>query len=176
MQKVLKEREMTIVRYCFGIGCPEKGLEEIGDLFNLPAAFITPLTIAIVPEISGAIAKGANAAARKTSEDAMRISAVISLPMGVGLTVLAYPIMNVLYPNSNAAGPVLLAIMGAASFFVCTVLMENAILQASGHEKLTMVTMISGGLVKIIVNWFLVAQRSINIYGAPVESEFASEG
>ena len=35
MQKVLKEREMTIVRYCFGIGCPEKGLEEIGDLFNL---------------------------------------------------------------------------------------------------------------------------------------------
>ena len=137
-------------------------------LFNLPAAFITPLTIAIVPEISGAIAKGANAAARKTSEDAMRISAVISLPMGVGLTVLAYPIMNVLYPNSNAAGPGLLAIMGAASFFVCTVLMENAILQASGHEKLTMVTMISGGLVKIIVNWFLVAQRSINIYGAPV--------
>ena len=136
-------------------------------LFNLPAAFITPLTIAIVPEISGAIAKGANAAARKTS-DAMRISAVISLPMGVGLTVLAYPIMNVLYPNSNAAGPGLLAIMGAASFFVCTVLMENAILQASGHEKLTMVTMISGGLVKIIVNWFLVAQRSINIYGAPV--------
>ncbi len=67
--------------------------------------------------------------------------------------------MNVLYPNSNAAGPGLLAIMGAASFFVCTVLMENAILQASGHEKLTMVTMISGGLVKIIVNWFLVAQR-----------------
>ena len=88
--------------------------------------------------------------------------------MGVGLTVLAYPIMNVLYPNSNAAGPGLLAIMGAASFFVCTVLMENAILQASGHEKLTMVTMISGGLVKIIVYWFLVAQRSINIYGAPV--------
>lgn len=137
-------------------------------LFNLPAAFITPLTIAIVPEISGAIAKGANAAARKTSADAMRISAVISLPMGVGLMVLAYPIMNVLYPNSNAAGPGLLAVMGAASFFVCTVLMENAILQASGHEKLTMVTMISGGLVKIIVNWFLVAQRSINIYGAPV--------
>ena len=57
-------------------------------LFNLPAAFITPLTIAIVPEISGAIAKGANAAARRTSADAMRISAVISLPMGVGLTVL----------------------------------------------------------------------------------------
>ena len=138
-------------------------------LFNLPAAFITPLTIAIVPEISGAIAKGANAAARRTSRTRCA-SRGHQLPMGMGLTVLAYPIMNVLYPNSNAAGPGLLAIMGAASFFVCTVLMENAILQASGHEKLTMVTMISGGLVKIIVNWFLVAQRSINIYGARRDS------
>ena len=137
-------------------------------LFNLPAAFITPLTIAIVPAISGAIARGAKKEGAKIAEDSMRISAVISLPMGVGLMVLSEPIMNVLYPNSNAAGPGLLTIMGAASFFVCIVLMENAVLQASGKEKLTMVTMISGGLIKIGVNWFLVARPEINIYGAPV--------
>lgn len=137
-------------------------------LFNLPAAFITPLTIAIVPAISGAIARGAKKEGAKIAEDSMRISAVISLPMGVGLMVLSEPIMNVLYPNSNAAGPGLLTIMGAASFFVCIVLMENAVLQASGKEKLTMLTMISGGLIKIAVNWFLVARPEINIYGAPV--------
>lgn len=137
-------------------------------LFNLPAAFITPLTIAIVPAISGAIARGAKKEGAKIAEDSMRISAVISLPMGVGLMVLSAPIMNVLYPNSNEAGPGLLTIMGAASFFVCIVLMENAVLQASGKEKLTMLTMISGGLIKIGVNWFLVARPEINIYGAPV--------
>lgn len=137
-------------------------------LFNLPAAFITPLTIAIVPAISAAHAKKHRSEAAKISEDSMRISAALSMPMGVGLTVLSRPIMNVLYPNSNAAGPGLLAIMGIASFFVCIVLMENAILQASGREKLTMLTMITGGLVKIGVNWLLVAQRPINIYGAPV--------
>lgn len=137
-------------------------------LFNLPAAFITPLTVAIVPAISGAIARRAHTDAAKIGEDSMRISAVIGMPMGVGLTVLSEPIMNVLYPNSNAAGPGLLAVMGAASFFVCVVLMENAILQASGKEKLTMITMVVGGLVKIAVNWFLVAQRNINIYGAPI--------
>jgi stage V sporulation protein B len=62
----------------------------------------------------------------------------------------------------------LLRVMGIASFFVCLVLMENAILQASGREKLTMVTLITGGLIKIAVNWFLVARRDVNIYGAPV--------
>ncbi len=137
-------------------------------LFNLPAAFITPLTIAIVPAISGAIARRDNAEAAKISEDSMRISAVISMPMGVGLMVLSEPIMNVLYPNSNAAGPGILSVMGAASFFVCIVLMENAVLQASGKERLTMLTMISGGVIKIAVNWFLVARPEINIYGAPV--------
>ena len=137
-------------------------------LFNLPAAFITPLTISIVPAISGAYARGHRGEAMKTAEDSLRISAAIALPMGVGLAVMSRPIMNLLYPNSNAAGPGLLSIMGIASFFVCLVLMENAVLQASGKEKLTMITLISGGVIKIVVNWFLVAQRGINIYGAPI--------
>ena len=137
-------------------------------LFNLPAAFITPLTISIVPAISGAFARGHRAEAMKTAEDSMRISAAIALPMGVGLAVMSKPIMDLLYPNSNAAGPGLLSIMGIASFFVCLVLMENAVLQASGKERLTMLTLISGGVIKIVVNWFLVAQPGINIYGAPV--------
>lgn len=137
-------------------------------LFNLPAAFITPLTISIVPAISGALAIHHHKEATRITEDSLRISAVLSLPMGVGLMVLAEPIMEVLYPNSNAAGPGLLGIMGLASFFVCIVLMENAILVSSGKEKLTMVTLISGGVIKIIVNWFLVARPEINIYGAPI--------
>jgi len=33
--KVLKEREIIIIRECFGLGCPEKGLEEIGDELGL---------------------------------------------------------------------------------------------------------------------------------------------
>ena len=98
----------------------------------------------------------------------MRISAFLAIPMGVGLSVLARPIMDVLYPGSHLAGAGLLQIMGVASFFVCLVLMENAILQASGREKLTMVTLITGGVIKIVINWFLVARRDINIYGAPV--------
>ncbi|HAT61725.1 MAG TPA: RNA polymerase subunit sigma [Prevotella sp.] len=35
MERVLKEREKTIVCECFGIGCQELGLEEIGDQLGL---------------------------------------------------------------------------------------------------------------------------------------------
>ena len=145
---------------------------KVQTLFNLPAAFMTPLTIAIVPAVAGAIAKGNRHEAEKTSEDAMRIASVISMPMGVGLAVLSFPIVNVLYPNSHKAGPGLLSIMGIASFFVCIVLMENAILQASGKEKLPMIALISGSLLKIAVNWIIIAIPSINIYGAPIGTLF----
>ncbi len=141
---------------------------KVQTLFNLPAAFMTPLTIAIVPAVAGAMARGRKEEAEKTSEDAMRIASVVSMPMGVGLAILSFPIVNVLYPNSHEAGPGLLSIMGIASFFVCVVLMENAILQASGKERLPMIALISGSVLKIIINWIIIAIPAINIYGAPV--------
>ncbi len=141
---------------------------KVQTLFNLPAAFMTPLTIAIVPAVAGAIARGRVDEAAKTSEDAMRIASVISMPMGVGLAVLSFPIVNILYPHSNKAGPGLLSIMGVASFFVCIVLMENAILQASGKERLPMIALVTGSLLKIAVNWVIISIPSVNIYGAPI--------
>ncbi|MBQ6372321.1 MAG: polysaccharide biosynthesis protein [Oscillospiraceae bacterium] len=143
---------------------------EAQTLYNLPAAFITPLTISVVPAIAAANVRGENDKATKISEDSMRIAAAVCLPMGIGLAVLSTPIMRVIYRGSHGSGPVLLAILGVTSFFVCMVLMENAILQASGREKYTMITLITGGLIKISVNWFLVADPRINIYGAALGS------
>ena len=35
LKKVLKDREIVIIKECFGLGCQEKGLEEIGSQLNL---------------------------------------------------------------------------------------------------------------------------------------------
>ena len=141
---------------------------EAQTIFNLPAAIITPLTISVVPAITAAAVRGENDLATKISEDSMRIAAVLAMPMGVGLAVLSRPIMGVIFHDNHPAGPTLLAVMGIAAFFVCMVLMENAILQANGKEMLPMITMIVGGVVKVTLNYFLVAQPHINIFGAPV--------
>ena len=103
----------------------------------------------------------------------MRIVSVLAMPMGIGLAVLSEPIMRVIYKDGHVAAPRLLAIMGLAAFFVCMVLMENAILQAAGKELLPMITLVIGGLAKVILNYFLVADPRIHIYGAPVGT-FAS--
>lgn len=137
-------------------------------LFNLPAAFITPLTISIVPAISAKLVMNARGEAGKISEDSLRISMAIALPMGIGLAVLSEPIMNVVYPNAHSSGPLLLCLLGIASVFVCFSLMSTAVLQATGKERLTLYSIVAGGLVKITINWFIVAIPTVNIYGAAI--------
>ncbi len=137
-------------------------------LYNLPAAFVTPLTISVVPAISACVAKCAYKEGSDIAEASVRITSLIALPMGVGLSVLSTPIMRVLYWGSHESGPMLLTFMGAASFFVCIALITNAILQAHGNEKYPVYSMIVGGLTKIGINWVLVGNPAINIYGAPI--------
>ncbi len=145
-------------------GVYSKGL----TLFNVPSSFITPVAVAVVPVIAASIARKRNGETKATVESCMRITNLLALPMAIGLCVLSKPIFNVLYPNSNENGPALLAILGIASYFVCCYTITNGVLQSSGHEKLALVSLPIGGLIKIGVNYILVGNPDINIIGAPV--------
>ena len=137
-------------------------------LYNLPAAFITPLTISVVPSIAACVAAKKGLESCEIGESCVRIASIICLPMGVGLSVLSYPIVNVVYPSSHEAGASLLMLLGIASVFVCWALISNAVLQAHGNERYPVYSMIVGGLVKIGVNWVLVGNPEIGIIGAPI--------
>lgn len=137
-------------------------------LYNLPPAFVTPLVMSVVPAVSAYLASKKWQEAGKTAEDALRITLVVCLPMGVGMSIIANSLMNIIYHGSHSSGPLILSIMGIASFFVCFSLVQNAVLQAHGNERLTIVSLLIGGAIKIAIDWILVGIPSINIYGAPI--------
>ncbi|MDL2300202.1 polysaccharide biosynthesis protein [Clostridiaceae bacterium OttesenSCG-928-D20] len=138
-------------------------------LYNLPVAFITPLTISVVPAISAAIAVNNHREAADISSSSIRMTSIIAVPMGIGLAALAAPIISTIYPRiENNTGPLILFLLGIASIFVCVLLTSNSILQASGNERLPIISMLVGGAVKIVVTWVLVGDPEIHIYGAPV--------
>ena len=138
--------------------------------YNLPSYFITPLILTVVPAVAGCMAQRRRDEASEIAESTLRIGAVVALPMAVGLSVLAEPIIHTLYWGSNPAGAPLLRALGPAAFFVCMALLSNAVLQAIGREQLPVLSIAVGGVVKIGVNWFLVGSPQINIFGAPVGS------
>lgn len=137
-------------------------------LYNLPAAFVIPLTISIMPAITAFVVQKKHQDAGEIAESAIRISGVISLPMGIGMAVLSAPIMGVLYPTGHASGGLLLTLLGFAAFFVCLASISTAVLQASQRELYPVLSMLVGGLVKVGVNWMLVGNPNVNIYGAPI--------
>lgn len=139
------------------------------SLHNLPGSFMTAFTAAIIPAVSAALARHSEVGAARITGSVFRITALLAMPMGVGLLVMAKPIMRLLYPGYDVSitGP-LLAIAGPAAICVCLVLVSNSVLQAYGHVNLPIITTLIGGGVKILSNYRLVAIPEINIYGAPI--------
>lgn len=145
------------------------------DLINLPSSFVYPVTMSLIPFAAAAMARRDRASANRIISSAFRLIALLALPAGVGLSVLSAPILLMLYPaqqtDAIAAGPHL-QILGIACIFICLMILTNAILQAYGHERIPIYTMIVGGLVKIGMNYVLVGNPDINIHGAPISTLF----
>lgn len=140
------------------------------SVYNLPFNLMVPFTACIVPGVSACIARRDGRGARRTTESALRISALVALPCGFGLLTLGGPIINLLTVGNvdvSVAGP-LLSILGIASIFVCIQVVASAILQANGIVNLPIVTMVIGGVCKVLVSYTLVGNPKIMIYGAPI--------
>ncbi len=139
------------------------------NIFNLPSSFMVAITACIIPAISACFAKHDARGAKRIAESSLRVSALIALPAGIGLTVLAGPIMTLLYSNTDhAVTDPCMEILGIASIFVCLMFICNAILQSSGHVQLPILVMAVGCVAKLLTNNFLVRQEGIGIIGAPV--------
>ena len=139
------------------------------SVYNLPFNLMVPLTACIVPAVSACIARRDRVGAGRTTESAMRMAALIALPCGAGLFALGGPIVKVVTVgnvDASIAGP-LLSILGIASALVCIQTVATSILQANGIVNLPIVTMIVGGVSKIIVSYTLVGNPKFMVYGAP---------
>ena len=142
-------------------------------LFALPPSFIYPVTVSLVPDIAAALARGDRAAAGRSTAAALKLTTLIALPAGAGLSVLAGPILRLLYPavpTTAEAAAYHLTILGIACIFVCLMVATNGVLQAYGKEYIPVVTLLCGGILKIVTNYLMVGDPTTNVRGAPVST------
>ncbi len=150
----------------------QKGIYNMTQtIFNMPCAFITPITISIIPAITAQLTTGEIRGAKATEESAARVTALISAPCAVGLAVLAQPVTALLggYSGENLAlATQLMGVLGLCILFNAAVLLTNAIMQAHGHVTLPVVNMFVGGILKLIAISILTRNPHIGILGAPI--------
>ena len=137
-------------------------------IFNMPCAFITPITISI---ITAQLTTRKDLEAKATEESAIRITGLISMPCAFGLGLLAQPVTALLggYTGDNLVlATKLMTILGFSIMFNAVVLVTTAIMQAHGHATRPVINMLIGGMLKLAAVFFLTGNPSIGIVGTPV--------
>lgn len=143
-------------------------------IFTLPSSLIVSISVSVVPAIAAAIALKKYKESAGIMSSSLKLMNLFALPAGMGICVLSDPIYRVFYwyhaIDGSSNGPLILAIMGIASYFVCFQLVSTALVQASGSERVPLISMAVGSVVKLIINWTLVGTPSIGIIGAPIST------
>ena len=145
-------------------GIYTKGL----TIFNLPPALIVPIAVSVVPAIAAARAGGKTDQAGNIMQTSVKLVNLLAMPAAGGIMALSGPILTAVYGDTREITATILTILGAASFFVCLNLITTAILQANGHERITMLTFPIGGVFLVGLDYVLVGNPNIGIVGSPV--------
>lgn len=107
-------------------------------------------------------------------EKILKMSSIISIPMGLGLSSLSYQIMDLIYNTLHSGEHIseifissqIMSIFGIASIFISLSTPICSMLQAIGRADLPVKILSIGMIIKILLNYILVGIPSINIRGA----------
>lgn len=140
-------------------------------VYQIPASLMVAITASVIPAVTVFYERRNRRGAARVVGSALKTASILALPSGVGMLVLGKPIVMLLFPrlDPEIAGPIL-SILGAANIFVCLTLVCNSILQAHGVLHLPIATMVIGGVIMVIFDFFVVAIPSVNIFGSPIGS------
>ena len=139
-------------------------LGKVDILVSIPHTFNTALVVPLIPVITELIVtKQKNKAVNKINT-CMKISSIIAFPCAMGLTILATPLFNTIYPNASS-GAYLLQIEIWAVIFSLLAQTAYASLNGIGRLYIPGVSVIIGAIVKYILNIIFIP-----IYGEVVIS------
>lgn len=143
-------------------------------LFSLTPSLISPIAMSAVPIIASSIKnRDSGETMRKVILSSLELTLFIAIPASIGLSVFSREIISLIFPGDsvtlNTAVP-LLSLLSPAVVCACLITITNAILQACGKAGKTIISMMTGALVKAIFEYILVSQPSVNIFGAPLST------
>ena len=146
-------------------------------LFSLAPALVSAVALPLVPALSHAIAKGKDDEQANTVTDALKLTSIIAMPLGVGMSLFSKQLLSLVFKGEAQAIEVsapLLSMLGVSVTMSCFITVGNAVLQAYGKCNIPIVSMVAGAIVKIALAFLLIGDPEINILGAPI-STFACD-
>lgn len=144
-------------------------------LMQLVTAVTQVFGSSAMPNVTSAWTKANKQELKKSIETVIRMTMIFTLPMGLGLCVLAHPIMSFIYTDRAFVeiGGNVLTLMGITTIFTASVTPVCSMLQGIGKVSLPTKLYTVCMLIKIAITWMFVSIPQINIQGATAGSLIA---
>lgn len=166
-EKHFAEGADTIQIYLFG--CYGYSL----TLMMLVTAITQAFGQSAMPSLTAAWTRGNRKQIKSNIETVLKTTLIVTLPSGIGLSVLAKPLLSLIYtvdPVELDIASKVLTVMGISVIFIATSTPICSMLQAVGRVDLPLKLLTVGMIIKILLNYTLVGIPSVNIQGAAVGS------
>lgn len=152
-------------------GCYSSAL----TLMQLVTAVTQVFGSSAMPNVTSAWVKGDKKELKTSIETVIRMTMMFTLPMALGLCVLAHPIMSFVYSDEAIAeiGGNVLTLMGITTIFTAAITPVCSMLQGIGKVNLPMKLYTICMVIKIGITWMFVSIPEINIQGATAGSLIA---
>lgn len=156
---------------------------SVSDL--LPATFVYPIAISILPAITSAVTLGDTQKVKDYMRLSIRISAIIGMPCASLMFAVARPVLVLLYGarwgetsflwNGSEYWAIDIAsnglrILSLGILFISLLSTTNSLLPAVKKSHLTTISVLTGVAALAATEILLVSVRGVGIYGAPVAS------
>lgn len=134
-------------------------------LINVPVAFASAMSSSLVPSLTEAFVKNNRSMMIRRVNTALRVTMLIAIPCAVGLTVLANPVIDLLFPGESSDAAIYLTIGSLTVVVFSLSTITNGILQGINKMKVPVRhSLISLG-IHLVLMYFFVWQFNMGIYG-----------
>lgn len=156
-----------ITLHTYLIGCYSYAVTIMQLVTALTQAFST----SAMPSVTAAYTKGDKNELKKAIETVMKLTMLFTLPAGLGLFAIPYPIISLLYKGYSAEiGAGVLRVMGISVIFIAVSTPICSMLNGVGRIDLPLKLYAVGMVIKVLINYLFVSVVSINIVGAALGS------
>lgn len=125
-------------------------------LVQITTVFASSIILPLVPLITTKLVQKDVDGTRNVIEQTYRMTHLITWPAALGLVALTLPLNLALY--TNLEGSIMLAIISASAAFTSLTLVSTGVLQGMSAARVAAFIILSGVLLKIVLNIVLIAQ------------------
>lgn len=122
-------------------------------IMNIPIAFASAMSSAIIPSISASYAKDDITETHDKIAQSIRSTMLIAIPAAIGMSVLAFPIVSLLFPQKESLemASSLVRVGGISVVFYSLSTLTNAILQGIGKVNIPVKNAIIALVLHLVV-------------------------